>query len=368
MPFESRVRDDMTVLALSRGSIPCEFATRLAVDAGLTVIKVEADDGDPLRAEAGALFDYLAAGKRSVAVAGDALEPALRALATRCDAIVVDEWGYDVVRDLELGLPVVVVGERDATALRGISAGRCDEFLAFHASGLGYLTPRVMPGYPSADPLCPKAHFVQFLAGLYGVIALLALLGLETSDARTAVAHIGLAGATLPLLRREAAAVSYENARPHRGERIWKVSPAEVHRCRDGWLFVDVIEDEQWLRLCEFMRRPDLAADPRYATRDGRFASAVQLCAILDDFFADKPQSCWTEAQAMGVPIAPVNSTRNLVDDAQLRARGFFARAADGSATAVPRSPLARLFRSTEAPPASSTLGADTTALLETAA
>jgi crotonobetainyl-CoA:carnitine CoA-transferase CaiB-like acyl-CoA transferase len=224
---------------------------------------------------------------------------------------------------------------------------RGDEFLAFHGTGLGYITPRVMPGYPSHAPLCPSAHLVEMMAGLYGAIALFALLGRAQIDGPAPYdAAIGLTAVALPLLRREVAAVLYEQAQPHRSERIWKVSPAEVHRCRDGWVFVDVIEDAQWVRLCEYIGRPDLGRDDRYATRDQRFTHAELICTILDAYFATRSKSCWIDAQAQGVPVAPVNSLNDLLQDPQLAARNFWTRlaTADGAQLVAPSSPIARLF------------------------
>lgn len=345
-------RRSRRVVSLSRGSVPCEFATRLVVDAGIAVVKVETAGGDPLREQRAALFAYLAAGKRSVAIPEHDLRSTLTSLLSRSDALVVDEWGRDMVADVPRSTPMIVVGERDGAALRGMHRERTDEFLAFHGTGLGYITPRVMPGYPSRDPLCPDAHLVEFLVGLYGAIAVFATLA---RSGEAADATVGIAAAALPLLRREVAAVLYDNARPHRSERIWKVSPAEVHRCRDGWVFVDVIEDAQWIRLCDYMERPDLAADSQYATRDERFARAENLCAILDDFFATRSKSCWIDAQARGVPVAPVNELEDLLHDPQLRERCFWTRiaAADRTPLLAPSSPLARLFR---ADPAEHTL------------
>ena len=348
-PRDAQASPVYRILALSRGSVPCEFATRLAVDAGMQVIKLEPAGGDPLRTQSPLLFSYLAAGKQSVAAADDELASTLETLVIRCDAIVVDEWGREAIAGRALTLPVVVVGERDGTALEGMPQDRSDEFLTFHGTGLGSLTPRVMPGYPSAEPLCPDAHLVELLCGLYGAIALFALLaGQREARADTgASATVGLTAAALPLLRREVAAVLYEGARPHRSERIWKVSPAEVHRCRDGWVFVDVIEDIQWLRLCEYMDRPELASDQRYATRDSRFEHAEALCQVLDAFFAEREKSCWIEAQGRGVPVALVSSLDDLLHDPQLAARGFWTRvaAADGTVLTAPSSPLERLFR-----------------------
>ena len=105
----------MCVISLSRGSVPCEFATRLAVDAGITVVKVEVDGGDPLRSRPGHLFSYLAAGKQSVAIAEQDLRSTLALLLNQCDAVVADEWGRAMVADIARSTPLVVVGERDGT-------------------------------------------------------------------------------------------------------------------------------------------------------------------------------------------------------------------------------------------------------------
>lgn len=342
-----RVRPER-VLSLSTDSVPCEFAGRLAVDAGCEVVKVEPAGGDALRTSRGLLADWLLAGKRSVVHGTHGLsDEELVALAADCAAVLADEAGRDWLLQRSGGRfegRLVVVGERDSTALQGLSPQHSDEFLAFHGSGLGFLTPRVMPGYPSAGPLCPEANLLECMAGLYGAIALFALLGAAEGH-EVSTATVGLCGAALPLLRRETAAVLLEGAEPHRAERIWKVSPAEVHRCRDGWLFVDVIEDVQWLRLCEWMGRPDLARDVRYATREARFAQADALCAVLDDFFAGQDQACWIEAQRRGVPVAPVNDLDDLCADTQLQARGFWGTLVDGTGRSLraPLTPLARM-------------------------
>src|ERR1700730_11700356 len=58
---------DVRVLDLST-EIAGPYCTKLLADAGADVVKVETGAGDPLRAwRSGALFEYLNAGKRSVA-------------------------------------------------------------------------------------------------------------------------------------------------------------------------------------------------------------------------------------------------------------------------------------------------------------
>ena len=42
-----------------------------------------------------------------------------------------------------------------------------------------------------------------------------------------------------------------------------------LYRTADGWLCLAVWRDDQWSALCAAVGRPDLAADPRFATADG---------------------------------------------------------------------------------------------------
>src|SRR4051794_8702768 len=78
-----------TVVDLSSG-IAGGYCTKLLADAGADVIKVESPEGDPLRAwsasagAGGALFDFLAGGKRSVIADPDLLER----LVASADAVV----------------------------------------------------------------------------------------------------------------------------------------------------------------------------------------------------------------------------------------------------------------------------------------
>ena len=326
------------VLILARGSVAAAFAGRLVTDAGFAVTRVVTEDED----RTSVFHEWLTSGQdvRVVDMVTAKGRQECAALIAGAGAIIADPWGAELVAHARPSVPVVELARAESAAL--LQGAERDEFLAFHGSGPGYLTPRMMPGYPSAEPLVPKAHLVQFMIGLYGAIALLALLR-RGGGVR---AQVGIAGAVLPLLRREVAAVLFQGQHPHRNERIWRVSPAEVHRCRDGWVFVDVIEDSQWVKLCDMIGRPDLAAHADFATRDLRFDHADAVCEVLDAYFAGQMKTCWREAQARGVPVAPVNDLDDLWRDEQLAARGFWKTfaARDGRALHGPRTPLAGIF------------------------
>lgn len=53
--------------------------------------------------------------------------------------------------------------------------------------------------------------------------------------------------------------------------------PGGVYRTDDGWISVAVIQDRDWPALCRALEQPALAADPRYASREGRFEHEQDL-------------------------------------------------------------------------------------------
>jgi crotonobetainyl-CoA:carnitine CoA-transferase CaiB-like acyl-CoA transferase len=68
--------------------------------------------------------------------------------------------------------------------------------------------------------------------------------------------------------------------------------------------------DNQWPNLCEAMGRPDLAADPRFASNGARVANRETLNALIDDYLA-RFKTPFEAAEAMGearVPVAPILS------------------------------------------------------------
>jgi crotonobetainyl-CoA:carnitine CoA-transferase CaiB-like acyl-CoA transferase len=91
---------------------------------------------------------------------------------------------------------------------------------------------------------------------------------------------------------------------------------------------IAVENDEQWRGLRRAMGEPEWARDSELDTAPARFARVNDL---------DERIAAWTRSQAKalvferciaeGVPAAPVHRTNHeLLEDAQLRARGFYER------------------------------------------
>jgi crotonobetainyl-CoA:carnitine CoA-transferase CaiB-like acyl-CoA transferase len=90
----------------------------------------------------------------------------------------------------------------------------------------------------------------------------------------------------------------------------------------DGWIIVGCAKEKFWQRLVEAIDRPDLEADPRFATFADRREHREELVAILDGVLAAHPTAYWLERiGAAGVPCAPVNSVEQAFADPQTAAR-----------------------------------------------
>ena len=143
------------------------------------------------------------------------------------------------------------------------------------------------------------------------------------------------------------------------------VVPCELLPTADGHVFVMCILPKFWQRLCEAIGLPDLPADPRFASNDDRFANRQALMAILDERFGDRPTAHWVAALAGRVPVAPVLTLPQALDNPYFAATGGIQEVdhPERPGLRVLSSPI-RLDGERPAAAPSPALGADTDAIL----
>ena len=90
---------------------------------------------------------------------------------------------------------------------------------------------------------------------------------------------------------------------------------------KDGWIYVAVLTDGLWAPFCAAIERPDLARDPRFASRDDRAKHRAALTDLLAPIFRARTVADWMAAlEARGVLCAPVNRYADLEADPQIKA------------------------------------------------
>lgn len=95
----------------------------------------------------------------------------------------------------------------------------------------------------------------------------------------------------------------------------------------DRWLQLLLVRDDRlWEAFCAAVGRPDLAADPRFATRDDRRARPLELVEELIPLFAARTYADWEAALAgTGIPFGVIGRLADVVDDEQAEHAGVFA-------------------------------------------
>ena len=99
-----------------------------------------------------------------------------------------------------------------------------------------------------------------------------------------------------------------------------------LYQTADGWLCIAAIKPRHWQELCAVIGRPELAAETRFASADGRAGHDHQLAAILEPIFMTRSAAQWFELlDARGVPceISSPTFTQGLFDDPDFARKGW---------------------------------------------
>jgi crotonobetainyl-CoA:carnitine CoA-transferase CaiB-like acyl-CoA transferase len=320
-------------------------------DLGADVIKVEQPGtGDPFRAFKNGLysphFQTYNRNKRSIALdpkKGDD-RAVLDELIADADVFiqnfrpgVADKLGVGEARLRRLN-PKLVYCSISGFGSSGPAANRpAYDTVAQAASGfLGLLVnpenPRVV-GPAIADAL--TGYYAA-----YGILGALFERG-RTGTGRTvevsmleAMAHFNLDAFTHYF---QAAEVMGPYSRP-------RVSQSYVLECGDGkWIALHMSSPEKfWQGLAQAIERPDLFADPRFATREARIDHQEDLIVLLGERFKRRPRTEWCERlEQLDVPHAPMYDPSEALADPQ---------AVHLQLTAAAEHPVMGLFRTVRSP------------------
>jgi len=115
------------------------------------------------------------------------------------------------------------------------------------------------------------------------------------------------------------------HVRPALGNHHLRTAPHNIYPAREGrWLALAAEDDLAWEALCMALGRPDLAADPRFATQPARKANEPALDGIIAEWTRDQDaDQAAEELSKRGVTAAPVMGILDMPNHPQLGVRGF---------------------------------------------
>jgi len=339
MPEPPGALDGLRVLDLATGSFG--YAGKLLAGLGAEVLKVEPPEGDPLRRqppfagddpdpELAARHLHLSAGKRGVVLdlERDEGRALLRRLVRESDVLIESfEPGYLVARglaydDLIEQRPDLVMASVTYYGQDGPYAGYAGAEIVATALG-GYLK---LTGDPDREPVKPYDELVLHQAALHAAAAV--MIGITHRDATGEGDHFDVAAvdAALFLLGGLAQGYQFDGHVPVRaGARLLFNNPrypypSTLRPCRDG--HVHAHSNNRHIDLLAV-----LMEDPRIdALMETPMANADGIDALMDEWLAryDRDEVV-RRAQQLRLPFTAVREPLEVLRDAHLEERGFFA-------------------------------------------
>ena len=364
------------------------WAGQLLADLGAEVIKVErpgsGDDtrawgppfvqgrnGEPLGS---AYYHATNRGKRSVIADFDtqAGQDLVRALAREAD-VVIENFKLDGLKPFGLDYeslqainPRLVYCSITGFGQTGPYAPRPGyDFLIQAMGGIMHIT-----GEPEREPMKIGVAFADVFTGLYAAIAIEAALIERSRSGLGQHIDMSLLDVMVGVLANQALNYLVSGVSPRRmGNSHPNVVPYQVFPTADGHVVIAVGTDAQFLRLCEVLVLPELAADPRFQSNAGRVTARAELVASIAARTIRMPRADLLSAlERAGVPTGPIHDIAEVFSDPQVVARAMRLElpAPDAAAGTVPgvRTPITFSRTPLSYEQASPRLGADTEALL----
>ncbi len=195
-----------------------------------------------------------------------------------------------------------------------------------HLSSLSGFTNLI--GYPDGLPNILYGPYIDFIGAGFGVVAVMAALdyrrrtgeGQFIDNAQYENGLQFLAGALLDYGCNGRVASRMANRHP-------QAAPHGAYPCRgkDCWCVLSVFDEEEWMRLCEVMGKPELASDPRFADVASRKRNEDELDRLIGAWTSSfAAQELADKLQAAGIRGAPVKKMEDIFADPQLQDREFW--------------------------------------------
>jgi CoA:oxalate CoA-transferase len=318
--------------------------TRLMAEMGADVVKVEqAPGGDPSRllplriGERSLYYIQQNRGKKSVCV--DFAKPEAAALLADLAAsadVVVENYGPGVLEKRGLDYaslvkrnPRLVMASISAFGRTGPLANKVGfDLIAQAFSGLMSMT-----GAPDGPPMWVGLAIADVQSGVHAFAAVGYALYHRERTGRGQ--HIDVSMVDALYHCHEGNVQFYANSggavEPTRhGAQHGMVGPMGAYKAAQGWIVILVLE-RQWPSFCRALERPELEADPRFATGALRGQNRKELTAIIEAWLARQgsDDAALAVFEQHRVAAAPVLSVKDTVSHPYFAARGMIRRVPD---------------------------------------
>lgn len=310
------------------------FCGLLLADMGADVIKVEKPNGGddsrrfgPYVNGEGTGFVAMNRNKRGLALNLKSQEgqEVFRKLAEKADVVLENfrpgtmqglGLGYEQLRDRNPGLIYCSVSGFGQT---GPYAGRGGfDLVAQGMSGMMSVT-----GEPGGAPVKVGVPIADLNAGMYAAYSILCAYIHRLKTGQGQYIDVSLLESSMAYTFWESNLYFYtgESTGPL-GSAHRLSAPYQAFPTTDGYINIGAANQANWEKLCDVLERPDLKADPRFASNARRMEHLSELVAILEKIFPTRTSAEWDAAlEKAGVPAGPIYNMAGVYADPHVQAR-----------------------------------------------
>ncbi len=348
---------DWRVLELSNG-IALSYCAKMFADAGADVVKIESPQGDSVRGcsaggPPGALFGYLAAGKKSVVRRDDAEISALLAGADIVLADLTDGWTLDHIT-AHTGPSAVVV----TVTPFGMTGPYVDDQVAANEFILQALCGSISGrGWPGDEPVQAGGRLGEWLAASFAAPVAAAAARHAARGGRGEIIDVStyeaMAIAMGGLSAMSASVLGVDSLLHQRSLELPSIVPTA-----DGMVGFCTITAQQFQDFLIMIDRADMVDDAELASFVGRVERREEFLGMVTQWTQTRTtQEIVDLAVAFRIPVAPIGAPTTLPTVDHFVQRGVFVESEAG--VLQPRVPYRSDAITTRPPGRPPVLGAD---------
>jgi crotonobetainyl-CoA:carnitine CoA-transferase CaiB-like acyl-CoA transferase len=323
---------DLTTVVMGR------YATQILADLGADVVKLEPPEGDVMRHNApmrskgmGHIFMNANRNKRSVVLdlKKNGGREACLAIAKGADVLVYNirpqamarlKLSYEEVRAVNPRL--IYVGAFGYSQRGPYAAKAAYDDLIQGAVGLPWLAKEAGAESPRYVP----ATLADRSVGLHIVNAICAALYHREKSGKGQRVDVPMFESLLQTVMGEhMGGYTYLPQSGQPGYARMLAKERRPYETTDGYVCVLVYNDKQWRAFFDLIGRPELFADPKYATHEARSRDFEGAYMLIAAEMKKRSTAEWIAAMEQAdIPVQRMNSLDDIIDDPHLAATGYF--------------------------------------------
>jgi crotonobetainyl-CoA:carnitine CoA-transferase CaiB-like acyl-CoA transferase len=179
-------------------------------------------------------------------------------------------------------------------------------------------------GEPGGSGVRAGVSIADITAGMYAAFGILAALHARQKSGRGQFIDVSMLEGQLGILSGMVGAYFADRIVPGPlGTAYGALLPYQTFHTKTRDIAIGIGSDKLWRTFCPLVGLAQMVDDPRYVTNARRNANRLSLVAALQEAFLTRTYEEW-EAVLLpaGIPMGAINTIDQVVDHAQVRARG----------------------------------------------